>query len=1186
MLGWLADFSDADDFAVPFMASWGAFTEWQAYSNSTIDNLLQYEESLSVAPVNNTSGSQYQLRNAALQQLQADYIQNAISLPTDQPLGRHWSRDWVYGYYVNQLYPGLYYQDLYKSDLWPMFHHDLTHTGYSASTGPTTNQTLWTYTTGNEVGSSPAVVGGVVYVGSYDHKVYALNATTGALIWNYTTGNLVESSPAVSGGVVFVGSDDGNLYAFDAATGALKWNYTTGNYVESSPVISGGVVYVGSWDGNIYALDAGTGALEWNYTTAGNVGYSSPAVVGGVVYVGSEDDEGILYALDATTGALKWSYATGPVYSSPAVSGGFVYVGSSGVYALDASTGALNWSYITGGYVYSSPAVSGSVVYVGSDDGNIYGLNAYTGARIWNYTTGGPVDSSPAVSGGLVYVCSYDGNVYAFSPPGSQTRYSWPMFQHDITHTGYTESPAPLTNNTMWTYTTGSELWSSPAVADGMVYVGSYYGKIYCLDASTGALVWNYSAGVLYSSPAVSGGLVYVGSDDWNVYALDASTGALKWNYTTGGQIESSPAVAGSMVYVGSEDGKVYCLDASTGALVWSYTTGGGVGSSPAVAGGMVYVGSMDNKVYALNATTGLQVWNYTTGNYVISSPAVVGGVVYVGSYDDNVYALNATTGAFIWSYTTGGYVASSPAVAGGMVYVGSGDGKVYCLDASTGALKWNYTTGGYVVSSPAVAGGMVYVGSYDNRTYCLDASTGALVWSYTTGGPVESSPAISDGMVFIGSNDCTLYAFGEIISTENYTTVQAAINAAPSGATVLVAPGTYSQPLIINKTLTILGMLGSEPTFNGGGTGIAITIVPSGSGSTIAGIAITSWTQGIVVNGASDCNIYDNIVSLINQNGIVVQGSNASNNLVYDNIFEQDDIAVSLTSSTSNNTITGNMISLSSIGLNIQASGNIVYANIMTYNVVAINITNSNNNLFFHNDFISSTFQLNMSNSTGNVWDNGYPSGGNYWSDYLTQNPNATENGSSGIWNTPYVIANGSVDYYPLVTPFSLHNIGIASLVLSKTVIGHSYTSQMSLKILDLGTYDETFTVTVCANSTLITQQTISLSSGDYTTLTLTWNTADCTMGNYTISAIAGPVLGQVDTSDNNRSSLVLVTIPGDINGDGTVNILDAVLLANAFLSTPGSPNWNPNADINGDGIVNILDAIILANHFGMSIT
>jgi parallel beta-helix repeat protein len=327
--------------------------------------------------------------------------------------------------------------------------------------------------------------------------------------------------------------------------------------------------------------------------------------------------------------------------------------------------------------------------------------------------------------------------------------------------------------------------------------------------------------------------------------------------------------------------------------------------------------------------------------------------------------------------------------------------------------------------------------------------------------------------------------------------------------------------------------------------------------------------------------------MSLINQNGISLQGSSASNNVVYDNIFQQDTVAVSLTSSASNNVITGNMISLSSVGLNLQSSGNVVYANIMTYNALAINITNSNNNLFFHNDLISSTSTLNMLNSSGNVWDNGYPSGGNYWSDYLTQNPNAAEIDGSGIWNTSYVVAAGNVDNYPLVKPFSLHNIGVASLFLSKTVIGQSPTPpqmsllQISLKILNLGTYDESFTLTVCANSTLIAQQTVSLSKGDWTTLTLTWNTADCAKGNYTITATAGPVTDQADTSDNHRSLWVVVTIPGDINGDGTVNILDAITLANAFLATPSSSNWNPNADINGDGVVNILDAIILANHF-----
>jgi hypothetical protein len=115
-----------------------------------------------------------------------------------------------------------------------------------------------------------------------------LDASTGAFKWSYTTGSAVASSPAVSGGVVYVGSWDYNVYALDASTGAFKWSYTTGSPVESSPAVSGGVVYVGSWDDNVYALDASTGAFKWSYTTGSSVG-SSPAVSGGVVYVGSDD---------------------------------------------------------------------------------------------------------------------------------------------------------------------------------------------------------------------------------------------------------------------------------------------------------------------------------------------------------------------------------------------------------------------------------------------------------------------------------------------------------------------------------------------------------------------------------------------------------------------------------------------------------------------------------------------------------------------------------------------------------------------------------------------------------------------------------------------------------------------------------------------------------------------------------
>lgn len=104
-------------------------------------------------------------------------------------------------------------------DWWPAFQHDPTHTGYSTSTSPLTNQLLWSYATSSSIDySAPAVINGIVYVGSNDHYVYALNAATGAYIWSYKTGGAVDSSPAVANGVVYVGSDDDNVYAFGAIT--------------------------------------------------------------------------------------------------------------------------------------------------------------------------------------------------------------------------------------------------------------------------------------------------------------------------------------------------------------------------------------------------------------------------------------------------------------------------------------------------------------------------------------------------------------------------------------------------------------------------------------------------------------------------------------------------------------------------------------------------------------------------------------------------------------------------------------------------------------------------------------------------------------------------------------------------------------------------------------------------------
>jgi outer membrane protein assembly factor BamB len=116
--------------------------------------------------------------------------------------------------------------------------------------------------------------------------------------WRYPTGDYVLSSPAVVNGVVYVGSFDNKVYALNATTGALKWSYTTGGGIRSCPAVANGVVYVGSMDFNVYALEASTGTLLWTGTTGGLISHSSPAVVDGRLYIGSDDGAVHAYALD------------------------------------------------------------------------------------------------------------------------------------------------------------------------------------------------------------------------------------------------------------------------------------------------------------------------------------------------------------------------------------------------------------------------------------------------------------------------------------------------------------------------------------------------------------------------------------------------------------------------------------------------------------------------------------------------------------------------------------------------------------------------------------------------------------------------------------------------------------------------------------------------------------------------
>ncbi len=342
-------------------------------------------------------------------------------------------------------------------------------------------------------------------------------------------------------------------------------------------------------------------------------------------------------------------------------------------------------------------------------------------------------------------------------------------FHGNMARTGVYDSPGPeQLKGVKWSFKTGGAIVGSPAVAGGVVFIGSTDGNLYAVDQETGKEKWKYTTPrQIDSSPAVVDGVVYFEGYDSTLYALTADTGAVKWTFATGYERRfeanfihgypprpqtipdswdvflSSPAVWNGKVYFGSGDGNVYALDAQSGILQWKFLTNDVVHASPAIANNTVYIGSWDSNLYALDAETGQEKWRFKAGQDPIihnqvgfqSSAAVVDGTVYVGCRDGHVYALDAATGHRKWDYSTSmSWVITTPAVRDGTVYVGTSDSaRFHALDARTGRLRFTFDAKGYVDSSPALAGDLAYVGVTNGRLDAIDIKSGKLAWQFQT---------------------------------------------------------------------------------------------------------------------------------------------------------------------------------------------------------------------------------------------------------------------------------------------------------------------------------------------------------------------------------------------------------------------------------------------------------------------
>ena len=347
----------------------------------------------------------------------------------------------------------------------------------------------WKFKTGSRITSSPAIAGGLVYFGSFDGNLYALDAGSGQLKWKFKTEgerrfaakhlhgaqpetetmpdpfDFYLSSPVLSNGMVYVGSGDTYIYALDAASGTLRWKFKTGDVVHASPAIANHTLFVGSWDSYFYALDAATGKEKWRFKTGtdedihNQVGIqSSAAVMDGMVYFGCRDSK--FYALDAESGKQRWTYPNKGswVIASPAVRDGRVYFATSDTglfHALDGKSGAEIFSLDFHRWpLFSSPAIVGDMAYIGSHQGKLLAIDLKAQKLAWDFATDG-----------------FHQNGATYTKPDGTPNYEAAFldFFYDDMVSGVQKMMSV------------GAILSSPVVADRTIFIGSADGNIYAL---------------------------------------------------------------------------------------------------------------------------------------------------------------------------------------------------------------------------------------------------------------------------------------------------------------------------------------------------------------------------------------------------------------------------------------------------------------------------------------------------------------------------------------------------------------------------------------------------------------------------------------------------------------------------------------------------------------------------------
>jgi outer membrane protein assembly factor BamB len=348
-------------------------------------------------------------------------------------------------------------------------------------------------------------------------------------------------------------------------------------------------------------------------------------------------------------------------------------------------------------------------------------------------------------------------------------------FRGDAARTGVVNGPGPGAAMALaFTQTLPGQIVTSPAIADGIAYVGAVDGRFRAFDLAGGVEIWSIDLNVAWSSPSVAGDLVIVGTEDRDLVAVQRKTGDLAWRLPLEVFVAGSPAVADDRLYVATSSassragavpgvGKVMAVDAATHRVAWEEDLPGPSTRSIAVDGSVLVVPTDVGIAVAFDRATGRELWRFPTPPFT-DTPVIAGGMVFLAGLDPEgtrgaLWAVDLESGQEIWHHTRPTrQTIVAPAVdpATRIVYAGTLDGDVVAIRVDDGTQVWTQHLGAEIGASPTKAGDVLYVATTGGIA-AMDAGTGQVLGTVPMDG-LPSSPAVADGYLVAGTQSGTLY--------------------------------------------------------------------------------------------------------------------------------------------------------------------------------------------------------------------------------------------------------------------------------------------------------------------------------------------------------------------------------------------------------------------------------------------